>query len=331
MPSRDYIQRLADDRYEGEVRNAVEAALEQIASGVTLEAIADAIESGDEEAVVRLISDQIPDAFAQVRTAELAAMGAAGAATMDVVPPVERNGQRIAIKFEPGDQRAVRAVDTIHTEMIREISEETRGAIRDELRTQLDRGENPRTAARRIKRTVGLTRHQADVARRAQARVFSGDPDEMRKYLSMKLRDKRFDRTVIKAINEGTTVPADKAEKMAAAYRRKSVQRRAETIARDQSLAALDQGQDEAFEQAKDEGVVREEDIMESWITAQDARVRDVHQAVPTMNSGGVRRGQMFETELGPLLKPRDRGSPGSVPANVIQCRCTRFMRVREQ
>ena len=343
MPSRDYIQRLANDRYDGEIGNAIEAALEAIASEVTLESIASAIESGNEEAVVRLITDQIPNAFDRVRSAELAAMGAAGVATMETVPAVERGGQRIAIQFNRGNERAVRAVDSIHTEMIREVSEETRGTIRDELRASLRDGENPRQAGRRIRgkwnpRTkrheggvLGLTRHQADITRRARERLLSGDPDEMRKYLGMKLRDKRFDRTVINAIENGTAIPRAKAENMAAAYRRRSVQRRAETIARDQSLAALDEGQDQAFNQAQDQGAIREEDVVEEWITSRDARVRDVHQAVPTMNRGGVRRGEMFETMLGPLLKPRDRTSPGSVPGNVIQCRCTRFMRVREQ
>ena len=343
MPARDYIQRLASDRYDGEIQNAVEAALEQIANQVTLSDLAEAIERGDEEQVIRLITDQIPGAFDQVRTAELAAMGAAGVATMGVVPAAERGDQRIAVKFNKGNSRAVRGVDRIHVELIREITEETRDTIRDEIRASLRDGDNPRVAGRRIRGkwnpvtrrhdggVLGLTRHQADITRRARERLLSGDPAEMRKYLGMKLRDKRFDRTVINAIEEGGAIPKAKAEKMAAAYRRKSVQRRAETIARDQSLAALDSGQDSAIEQAKDEGIIRDEDVVEFWVTSRDSRVRDVHQAVPTMNSQGVRKNQLFETPLGPLLKPRHRGSPGSVPANLIQCRCTRFMQVRQQ
>ena len=343
MPSRKYIQQLANERYEGEIRNAVEAAIEQIADEATLGELERLIRSGDIEGVVSLVTSKVPDAFDRVRDAEIAAMAAAGRETMTVIPPTERNGQRVALKFNPGNARAVQRVNEIHSELIREITEETRGAIRDELRASLDAGENPRTAGRRIRGVwnpntkrheggvLGLTRHQADIARRARERLVSGDPNELRRYLGMKLRDKRYDRTVLNAIENGTEIDADKVEDMAAAYRRKSVQRRAETVARDQSLAALDAGQDSAMDQGIDENVIRDEDVIEEWSTSGDSRVREMHQAVPSMNRGGVRRGEMFETPLGPLRKPRDRQSPGSVPANVIQCRCSRYIRVRRQ
>jgi len=330
VPSRDYIQKLADQRYEGETLNAVKAAITQIADETTLVELERLIKAGDVEGVVQLVSGKVPAAFEQVRDAELAAMAVAGRETMQIVPPRKTPNGRVAVSFKPGNQRAVERVDQLHTDMIREVSEDTRETIRDELRTQLDRGENPRTAARRIKKSIGLTRHQADIARRARERLESGDPQELRKYLGMKQRDRRFDGSVVKMIKDGTPLGQDRIDKMADAYTRKSVQNRAETIARDQSLAALDSGQSSAIDQAVSEDVIREEDVLQEWVHSRDSRVRDAHRAVPAMNRGGIRRGQTFNTPLGPLQKPRDRGSPGSVPGNLIQCRCTMIVRIKD-
>ncbi|MFW6156474.1 MAG: hypothetical protein ACOC7J_04070, partial [Armatimonadota bacterium] len=88
-------------------------------------------------------------------------------------------------------------------------------------------------------------------------------------------------------------------------------------------------GQEEALDQAVDQSAIREQDILKEWMTAGDSRVRDGHEAIPSMNPGGVRRDKMFETWYGPMRRPRDRQSPGSVKRNTINCRCSLYIKVR--
>ncbi len=340
MPKRTYIQDLADSRYSGEIRNGFLESISDIAAGVTLEELANRIDNPE---VVIEVLDLRDESWDKVRAATAAGFGAAGKATMDTIPAIERGGQKIKIAFDTGSPRAAQAVDNLHTNLIREISEDSRAAIANEIRDGLERGKNPRAIARNIRGTynyqakrydngvLGLTRQQQKWVSNAERQLMSGDPKEMHQYLGRNLRDRRYDRTVLKAINEGRPLKQSEINKMSEAYRRRAIKYRAETIGRDQALEALTQGQETALDQVVDEGAVQNRDILKEWVTSGDARVRDVHAAVPAMNQGGIPRDRMFETPLGPLRRPRDRNSPGSVPANVIQCRCSMYIAVRRQ
>jgi len=349
MPSRDYIQQMAERRFQGEVRNRLEEALESVRDDIPLDQLAEAIEQGDAERALQLagvsaasataisggltpppLPDDTAAKFDDMRGATVGAFDAGGRATTETVPPLrEGDGTILRVTFSPGDERAQRRVDGLHVQQIREIGEETRQLIREEIRTGLGKGENPRDTARRIRGSIGLTSHQAGDVRRAEQQLRSADPDELRKYLGRKLRDRRFDRTIVKAINNGTAVSEETINKATARYRERYVKARAETIARDQALEALTQGQEEALDQAVEQGVLRSDEVRMEWVTARDARVRNFHQQIPAMNRGGVPRGQQYSTPLGPLQRPRDRTSAGSVPANVINCLCSQFPRIQ--
>ena len=326
-----YILRLAEDRYDGEIRNRFEEAIERIQDDAVLAEIERRIRDGDLEGAVAAAGVSAA-AFDGVRESTRRALEAGGSATVREVA--------LGVDFNAGNPRAARRVDELHTQLIREVTDETRAAIRDEIEAGLERGENPKETARRIRGrwnsqhkrfdggVIGLTRHQAATVRKARSELASGDPKQLRQDLGRKLRDKRYDRSVLKAINEGKGLTQEQIDRMEAAYRRKWVQHRAETIARDQSLEALTQGQEEAMDQAVERGTVSDDDVIEEWVHSGDRRVRDMHEAVPSMNPGGVRRGEMFKTWDGPLLRPRHRSSPGSTARNTINCRCTKAPRV---
>ena len=342
MTPRDYIQKMADERFTGEMRNAFLDSISRIADAVVLQEIASRIQMRDVQgAVVRLhLRD---DAFDPVKVATVSGFGAAGRKTTNLIPPASRGGQKIKVAFDPGSRSARQAVDNLHTNLIREVTEETRGAVAQEIRDGLERGKNPRDIARAIRGSynqqakrfdnsvIGLTRQQQRWVSRAEAQLASGDPAELRQYLGRKLRDRRYDSMVLKAINEERVLTQAEIDKMTEAYRRRTIAYRAEVIGRDQALEALTIGQEEAMDQAVDQGAVRNQDFIKEWVTSRDSRVRDAHSAVPAMNRGGIRRDEMFDTPLGPLKRPRHRGSPGSVPANVIMCRCSQFVKVRRQ
>lgn len=344
MPDRDYIEKLAQGRYKGELRNAIRRAIADSAGKVRVTEVEKLIREGKLEQAVRAGMIDLDILDRELIGPTQLAFEAGGRKTADAIPPlIKKNPGKIKVNFTPGSRRAVAAVENLHVQKIREISDASREAIRGHIQEGLTRGKNPRSIARQIRGqydpvakqykggVLGLTEHQNRWALNAERQLRSGNPTEMRKYLGRKLRDRRHDRSVMKAINEGKPLSERQIEDMTNAYRRQAIRYRSETIARDQSLAALSQGQDMALEQGVDQGAIKEEDILQFWLTAGDDRMRDAHAQIPGMNSEGVRRGEYFETPLGPLLRPRDQNSPGSIPENTIQCRCTLQVVVRRQ
>lgn len=351
MPERDYIQRLAAQRYDGEIENRLQEAIARVQNKADLDRIAEAIQSGNTEmalvAAGLLPSSEefaqrgqpandmpqgLQDEFKPVEDATLGAMSAGGGATQSAIPPRrEPDGRIVKFTFNPGNDRAVRRTRDLHVDKIREVANETREAIRRDIAEGIDAGENPITTARKVRNKIGLTRRQSQFIRRAEDELRSGDPKQLRRYLGRKLRDRRYDRSILKAIQEGTAPPESTIQKAVEGYNRKWIRHRSETIARDQSLSALSMGQDEAMEQAKDQGVVKERELFKEWVTAGDARVREAHSSVPAMNRGGIPRSEFFNTPFGQLLRPRHQGSPGSVPANLVMCRCSLLIRVKRE
>ena len=341
MLTRDYIQEIALT-FEGRMRKAFLDSMNNISKKIDVDRIADIIRTGHIESAVQLIDISDAD-FVPLRETTASAISSGGRATIQTLPAVLVGGQRIKISFNPGSRRAMEAVDNLHTHLIREIGESTRDAIRTRIRTGLEFGTGPREIARSIRGkydyvakqyrggVIGLTKHQEGWVTNAERQLRSGDPREMRKYLKRKLRDRRHDRQILTAINEGVPLNEATVRNATDSYRRRAVKYRAEVIARDQAIEALSVGQNTAVSEFLGTGAVQERDILQFWIDAGDARVRDAHAMVPGMNAGGVRRGEMFETPLGPLLRPRDRSSPGSSAANTIQCRCSLSIRVRRQ
>jgi len=350
MPSRDYLQRLANDRFEGQLRNGFERAIDRLNDDFPFEEIVALIGQGEVEAAVRRIGLE-PSAFSDFQKSTGEAFSAGARETQAFIPPKRSSGGEIRkaqVKVnlgEGGNPRAERAVDSLNTGVMRgldggpAITEEGKRSVQNHIRAGLSEGRNPRDVARDLRGRwdpkakayrggiLGLTDHQRQIVKRAEDQLRSGDKRELRKYLGRKLRDKRFDRTVINAINNDQPIPEDKIRKMSEAYNRKFVAFRAEIVSRDQSLRALSFGQDEAFDQAIDQGVVNEDQIRRFWVTSSDERVRESHQAIPALNRKGRKRGVPFETPTTTLRYPRDPLGP---PRLTIMCRCTLVPRIVE-
>ena len=104
---------------------------------------------------------------------------------------------------------------------------------------------------------------------------------------------------------------------MVGRYSERYVKYRSEVIARTESLRAVHAGNNEAYEQAIEQGELAKDQIMRTWITAGDDRVRDTHE-----NLSGVQAGmdQTFPAQGGPLRFPGDPAGPAD---ETIQCRCS--------
>ena len=221
------------------------------------------------------------------------------------------------------------------TGLVRQITEDQRDLIRQAMAPLLSgldpivTGQTPqkialdlvgrvnRLTGRRDGGIIGLTSQQADWARNYGTELAGVPPNPSA--LTRKLRDRRFDRTVKRAIAEGKEIPASTREAMTRNYKNKALRYRANTIAGNEASTALHESQVEAWEQAIDSGVADENKVRRFWFTAGDDAVRPHHAAVPGLNPSGVGLRAAFNTPIGPALQPGWSFEPG--------CRC--IVRVR--
>lgn len=323
-------------KWEPAVRKAFIEAVKTLRDRVRLTDLIPLLKAGDVEGAIRLVGLD-PAAFRVLDRAIEATFEAGGLDATDGIRVVRGPlGLRIDPLF---DMRApsVQAWLTQHTtDLIRQITDDQREMIRATLaplRSGLDpmlTGETPqklaldlvgkisRVSGRREGGVLGLDSQKAEWARAYADELANADP----KALTRKLRDRRFDGTVRKAIKTETPIPADKREAMVAAYRNRALLLRANSIALNEASTALHQAQVEAWDQAVARGVVAESAVRRFWIVTPDDHVRPSHRAVPAMNKDGVRLHEPFQTPKGPTMQPGWSFDPG--------CRCRVRVRVVE-
>jgi hypothetical protein len=186
-------------------------------------------------------------------------------------------------------------------DLIRNISADAAAAIRLVLLQSLRDGTGPRETARLLTPLIGLSARQAQAVTNYRNMLASGN---FTGASSLSLRDKRFDGR----LKPGVTLTPDQIDKMVARYAERQLRYRATMIARTESIRALNQGQLEAWRQAKQQGLI--DGMREQWLPGPEACRKC--ESIPGMNVGGVAIGGMFTTPFGLLDAP---------PAHP-NCRC---------
>ena len=201
---------------------------------------------------------------------------------------------------------------------------EQRAAVQTMLTNGMLKGYNPRTTALDIvgrigangKRTggiLGLTQGQA------QWVINMGDDLQdlnWTRYKSRVLRDRRFDGVVRRSMQEGRILPQAQRNKIVQSYENRMTKYRGDTIARTETLQALNSASDEALNQIVDEGLAPANAIKRIWRHSFAGNERPGHLAM-----NGQERGidEYFVNPItGALLK-----HPGAGPVGEIaNCRC---------
>jgi len=215
--------------------------------------------------------------------------------------------------FDILDPSVAPALSAHNAALVAEIGASTREAVVQNIYANIVAGNNPRKMARDFRDTLGLTSRQERAIRNYRRHLEEGSREALR----ASLRDRRFDSTVRRLI-DGKKVDPVKVDAMVNAYRKRYIKYRSEVIARTEALRAMSMGEFESMKQADDKGKIDPE-VRRFWQYRKDERTRAEHRQIPSMNPGGVRIQEAFQTPLGPLLYPRD---PRGSAANVIQCRC---------
>lgn len=219
----------------------------------------------------------------------------------------------VVVDFDMVNELAVEAMRANRVRLVREFTEQQRDLFTQILADAQIAGRNPRETARLLKQSLGLTRRQAEAVENYRRALEMGSRDALQRAL----RDRRYDRTVEAAIEGTKTLTPEQIDRMVDRYRERYVAYRATMIARTEALRAVHQGAEAMYQQAFEAGVLAPTDLVRTWLTAGDERVRGSHSF---MHEQQRPVGEPFLSGDGNyLMYPGDPDAPGS---ETIHCRC---------
>jgi hypothetical protein len=311
-------------RMEKPLRDAFLQSIADIKSTATISLIVGHLERGDLESAIAALGLR-SEFLAPLDEALRAAYLEGGKAALAALPgPIG-----VKVRFDGRNQRAEAWLISTSSQKITNILADQRAGIRDHLEQGMRKGQNPRTTALdligRINKStgkreggiLGLTRKQMKAVDAATEEL--ADPTKLTSYLQRTRRDRRFDKLVKRYRADGKGLPVSKIIQIRERYSDRLLQLRAQTVARTESLAALNASQTEAMYQVIDNNQVPVKSVTKIWRTASDSRVRDTHAA---MNGRTADLDMPFPNGL------KHPGEEGGRASEVINCRCVVEMKV---
>jgi hypothetical protein len=316
------------DYWEPQTRRAFLDVVYQMRDQAQISQIVRMLEAGRVEDAIRAVG---LDA-AQLRPLDQVisnAFEASGQMTAASVPAAyDAEGFRTIFQFNVRNPAAENWLSQSAATMVQQITADQEMMIRETLVDGLSKGLNPRTMALdlvgrvspssgvREGGLIGLTSSQAEWVRNYRDELQSENPLQA---LDRALRDRRFDRTVKQAAESGQGLSQDMIDKMVDSYENRALKFRADSIARTETIHALHEAQQQSIEQAIDAGAIDAGAVGFIWRTADDDRVREIHQV---MDGQEVAYGEYFTDGDGNQLEYP--GDPNAPPETTINCRCWR-------
>lgn len=342
---------LAARKLEPELAEALLAMLSALQDVVPLDELAAAVKAGDIDRIMRLIGDaNLSLAAGKVTGALQDAAWAGGAIAATSINSTIREASFVFNRLNP---RLIDWLQGYTYNLVKltkdEAGEATKQAIREAMTAGMTVGNNPLTVARDIRASIGLTPRQqkavknfrtelesfhlrggeggynlgAKISRVYGTQVYAlgedGGPADG--ITERRLRDFRYDGHLSRALKTGVPLKPEKIDEMVAAYHRKYLKYRSQTIARTEALRATNYGVQDGWRQAIEAGKVPEAQVRRQWVVSRDERLCEVCAPVPKLNpKRGVKFGEPFATPKGPVMLP---------PLHP-NCRCHIFIRVWE-
>lgn len=220
--------------------------------------------------------------------------------------------------------RAVSAMQRNSLELVREFTSGQRKATSRAVIEGIESGSNPIRAARNFRDSIGLTEKQwghVSNYRKVLEKVGT-DAAAKTNALNRALRDGRSDKSIRAAFKAGRQLPPGQIDTMVARYTDGYFNHRAKVIARTEALRAVHQGNEEAYDQAIEQEVIRPGQLERTWRTATDGRERETHAA---LNGITIKHGEVWTTPNGSLRYPGDPDAPAK---ETIMCRCAILTRI---
>lgn len=337
LSARERFEALIAD-FEPILRAAFMASIADIKSNVQLRRIVERLERNDIAGAVDALHIDAA-AFRPVDKAILSAFEGGGVAAVSRLPQLrDPSGNMLVVRFDVRHRDAERWLTQHSSKLVTSVTNDMKEAARVALTAGMEAGRNPRSTAldvvgrisratgRREGGILGLTGIQSGYVENARAELLSGNPALLKNYLTRNRRDKRFDRTIAKAIREGTPIPADTVTRMLGQYENALLKLRGDTIARTETISALNASNQEAFRQGLEKTEYTAQDVTRVWKATTDERVRHDHRAMNNIEVVGL--DTPFTLPDGSqMLFPGD-SSLGAPASQLINCRCFQFLRL---
>ncbi|NNU66533.1 head morphogenesis protein [Rhizobium sp. WYCCWR 11152] len=314
------------------MEKAFREAIDDIKSEIVLREVIVRLERRDIEGAIQALHID-PAAFRPLSEALRQAYDAGGLRTSQNMPRLfDPLGTRIVFRWDMSNQGAEANIRNLSSTMITNISEQTVAAARQTIVEAYSQGAGPNkialdlvgrksaTTGKREGGIIGLNEPQAELIERARINLLSGDPALMRKYLTLKTRDKRLDRAVQRAIAAGKPLDKETLDKVLMRLRDRNLRLRGETIARTETVTAVMSSKHEAFHQALSKSGRDATLVTRKWRSAGDRKVRHTHEV---LNGQEVRGMDLaFHSPSGALLRYPGDTSLGAGASEVVGCRC---------
>lgn len=322
------------DELVPEVADAFLISIRDVRQDVQISIMIEALERGDINAALRAINIG-PEYFAPLENALRGAYSTGGTFVTDGIKAMAiGQGATVVARFDGRNPRAESYLAERSTERLTGkpgIVEEQIELAREVLTKNMMDGVSPRRAAldlvgriskatgRREGGIMGLADNQAKWLETANLELRSGNAVQLKNYKTRKLRDRRFDPHVDRAIISGKPIPKNIVKQMSARYSDRLLKLRGETVARTELLSSLNAAQEESLQQLYDDGKVRQQDVTETWDSSEDKFTRPTHK----LANGKVRDPVMrvFTVGIYSMRYPGD-GSLGAPASEIINCRC---------
>lgn len=307
-------------QYDGEIEKAFLEAVRSKANSINLTELTSAIEARDFNRALRIAGITRADMFPFDTAVNRAFVS--GGQTVPMAAPAFA----AAFGF---DGRATRAEQWARSHvggLVTNIVDEQLDLLRETIGQQVADGEAPRSVAVRIAgRMQGNSRQGGFIGlSRAQSGYLTNARRELVElngaYFERKLRDRRFDGIVRRAIADGKPLSQVDVERIAGRYSDRMLKHRADTIARTESITALRAGRREGIQQGIEAGAIRPDAVKRVWSATLDSRTRDDHVSINGQEVDGMN--EPFRLPDGSrMLYPGDT-SMGASAAQTINCRC---------
>lgn len=307
--AQERLERLLNG-YEASVRRQFAIFLNSVQSDAIVNAVADFLDRGDLAGAMAILDSHI----ARLAAVLPAVFAKAGADYIEeLITEFRRYQPTVALSFDPSFPRAAQISEQNRLRFIREFTDSQREAVRMALQRGFQEGWGAERLAREFRDVIGLTRRQERAVQRYRELLERNSSEA----LDRVLRDRRFDRTVERAISGGEPLTREQIDRMVSRYRERYRAHRAATIARTEAGRAASLAQEEALEQALKITNTPRSRVRRIWRSVQDARVRDTHVK---LNGQEQPEGSAFVSPSGARLRfPRDPRAPA---AETINCRC---------
>lgn len=272
------------------------------------------------EVLTRLIAERKyqdlldADGIERVATALAGVKGKAHQAAGKSVADYIAGRLKDPVNYDRANALAVARTEQNRLALVRAISAEQQQVINQILVDGSKAGLNPRTMARDIKGAIGLTPHQQKIVSNYRRELETGSTGA----LDRQLRDARFDSAIESAFEDERIIPKAKIDQYVAAYERKFIANRAESIARTEALRSAHLGAQDNWNNAVQQGTVVREKVQRKW--KHGPHRKHSRQSHIKMNGQTRKLGEPFVTDGGiEIMYPCDPSAPAS---ETIRCTC---------